>query len=74
LRCSKRHAVPSARSCSAITNGYCWPAVNVGDSFQYLIGEIIGYEGFANFEIANIIRHCITPKIRASVGSQAWAV
>jgi hypothetical protein len=62
LRCSKWQAVPSASSGSAIADGYCWPPVNARGSFQCLIGEIIGHEGFVNFvEIAIIIRHCFPP-------------
>jgi hypothetical protein len=33
-------------------------------SFQCLIGEIIGYEGFVNLvEIASIVHHCAPPEI-----------
>ena len=62
LRCSIRQAVPSARGGGAITDGQCLHAVNAGGSFQCLIGEIIAREDFVNVvEIANVIRHCISP-------------
>jgi hypothetical protein len=63
LRSSKRHTLPNV---TAISHAERLAAVNAGCSFQCLIGEIIGPEGFVNFvEIANIISHCITPKIQA---------
>jgi hypothetical protein len=62
--CSIRQAVPSVRRGGAIPHCYCWPAVNAGCSFEYLIGEIIGHEGFVNLvKIASIILHYILPKI-----------
>jgi hypothetical protein len=60
LRRSKRQAIPSAASGSAITHSHCSPAVNAGCSFQCIIGEIMGHEGFVNFvEIAGVILHGI---------------
>jgi hypothetical protein len=43
---------------------YCSHAVNAGCSFQYLIGEITGHEGFVNFvEIGDTIFHGNLQKI-----------
>jgi hypothetical protein len=58
LRCSIRQAVPRGRSGRAIPNSYCWPAIDAGCSFQYLIGEITGHEEFVNFvETGDTIVH-----------------
>ena len=58
LRCSKRQAVPSVRSSSAIPHRYCSRTVNAAGSFQCLIAEIIGHECFVIFvEIASVILH-----------------
>ena len=58
LRRSIRQAVRSGRSPRAIPNCYCSHAIDAGHTFQYLIGEITGHEGFVNFvEIGDTIVH-----------------